>query len=405
VLDVSRVMAARLGRRRVLGGMLLAPFAGTAGAAGWGVDPGPYRVGSSCMLARPATDAPMADYLVGRPEPQGALYLDQLITDRRATLVIDVKVPKDFPYGGRLAGRSLPMVLTVFYPTPADNARPDYIFPDGAGSSRLPHMQRPGEAPLFADERARYPLIVHSGGGGTHGLWHLWKLGYLASQGYVVVDIYHGDGRVHDLGENGAMRSLAVRAALDHVLAHPHYADHIDAERIGATGSSAGGLTVLTLMGGLNPARPGLSLADERIKAGFGTVPFAGFGRAAARALGLPTNLPPEAGPNFWNFGLDFAGLAAVKRPWFAVSGEQDANVPAADVLAAARAMGGPSWVVEMKGQTHGFNEAANVETRGWELAFFNAHLRNDAAARALLRPGAQPAGPEALGRMLLHPA
>jgi dienelactone hydrolase len=196
-----------------------------------------------------------------------------------------------------------------------------------------------------------------------------------------------------------------VRAALDHVLAHPHYADHIDAERIGATGSSAGGLTVLTLMGGLNPARPGLSLADERIKAGFGTVPFAGFGRAAARALGLPTNLPPEAGPNFWNFGLDFAGLAAVKRPWFAVSGEQDANVPAADVLAAARAMGGPSWVVEMKGQTHGFNEAANVETRGWELAFFNAHLRNDAAARALLRPGAQPAGPEALGRMLLHPA
>jgi len=47
----------------------------------------------------------------------------------------------------------------------------------------------------------------------------------------------------------------------------------------------------------------------------------------------------------------------------------------------------------------------ANVETRGWESAFFDAHLRNDAAARELLRPGARPAGPEALGRMLLHPA
>jgi hypothetical protein len=58
-----------------------------------------------------------------------------------------------------------------------------------------------------------------------------------------------------------------------------------------------------------------------------------------------------------------------------------------------------------MKGQTHGFSEAANVETRGWEAAFFDAHLRNDAAARKLLRPGAEPAGPEALGRMLLHPA
>ena len=401
MLDASRVTAARWGRRRFLGGMLLAPFAGAAGAAGWTPGNGPYAVGSSCMQAGPATAAPMADYLVGSSGPQGSQYLDQLISDRQATLVIDVKVPEDFPYAGRLAGRSLPVVLTVFYPTLADNSRPDYIFPDGAGSSRLPHMQRPGEAPLFVDERARYPLIVHSGGQNTHGLWHLVKLGHLASQGYVVVDAYHGDRRMEYLGESAALRSLAVRAALDHVLAHPHYADHIDSERIGATGTSAGGLTVLTLMGGLNPAHPGLSLADERIKAGFGTVPSAGMGMAEARARGLP----PGSTVQSWNFGLDFAGLAAVKRPWFAVSGEQDVDVPAADVLAAARALGGPAWVVEMKGQTHGFSEAANVETRGWEAAFFDAHLRNDATARALLRPGAQPAGPEALGRMLLHPA
>ncbi|WP_457356641.1 alpha/beta hydrolase family protein [Roseateles sp. P5_D6] len=385
--------------------MLLAPLAGAAGAAGWTTGNGPYAVGSSCMKAEPATAAPMADYLIGSLSPQGPLYLDQLISDRQATLVIDVKVPKDWPYAGALAGRSLPVVLTVFYPTPADNRRPDYTFPEETGWYRLPHMQRPGEAPLFADERARYPLIVHSGGQGTHGLWHIGKLAHLASQGYIVVDVYHGDRRTPGGSEMFALRSLAVRAALDHVLAHPHYADHIDAARIGATGSSAGGLTVLTLMGGLNPARRGLSLADERIKAGFGTVPFPGIGMAAARAMGLPVNLPPGAGPNFWNFGLDFAGLAAVKRPWFAVSGELDSNVPAADVLAAAHAVGGPAWVVEMKGQTHGFNEAANAETRGWEAAFFDAHLRNDAAARALLRPDAQPAGPEALGRMLLQPA
>ncbi|KQY90405.1 hypothetical protein [Pelomonas sp. Root1444] len=380
--------------------MLLAPFAGAAGAAGWMPGNGPHAVGSSCMQAGP-TAAPMADYLVGSSGPQGSLYLDQLISDRQATLVIDVKVPKDFPYAGRLAGRSLPTVLTVFYPTPADNPRPDYTFPEETGWYRLPRMQRPGEVPLFADERARYPLIVHSGGSGTHGLWHIGKLGHLASQGYIVVDIYHGDGRTPGGFEVFALRSLAVRAALDHVLAHPHYADHIDAERIGATGTSAGGLAVLTLMGGLNPAKSGLSLADERIKAGFGAVPWAGMGMAEARDRGLPPGLSLP----LWNFGFDFAGLAAVKRPWFAVSGELDRNVPAADVLAAARAMGGPAWVVEMKGQTHGFSEAANVETRGWEAAFFDAHLRNDATARALLRPGAQPAGPEALGRMRLHPA
>ncbi len=399
-------MARLCGRRPFLGGMLLAPLAGLA-RDGMALTPGfgPHEVGSSCLQAERATAAPMEHYLIGRLQPQGPLYLDQLISDRQATPVIDVKVPKDWPYAGRLAGHSLPAVLTVLYPTPADNPRPDYTFPDETGFYRLPHMQRPSEAPLFADDKARYPLIVHSGGQNTHGLWHLWKLRHLASQGYVVVDVYHGDGRTPGFVESTALRTLAVRAALDHVLAHPHYADHIDAARIGATGSSAGGLTVLTLMGGLNPAQPGRSLADDRIKAGFGTVPFPGFGMAAARVLGLPLPLPPNATPNIWNFGTDFAGLAAIKRPWFAVSGELGRNVPAADVLAAARAVGGPAWVVEMKGQTHGFNEAANVETYGWEAAFFAAHLRDDAAARALLRAGAKPAGPDAVGQMRLLPA
>jgi len=400
VFEKLNFAAATLNRRKLLGGMLLAPFAGAATAAGWTPGFGPYEVGSSCMMASAPGDRPMEDYLIGRGQPQGAVYLDQVVSDRKATLVIDVKVPKDWPGAGGLAGRSLPVVLTVFYPTPATNPRPEYTFPEEHGWYRLPHMQLPGEAPLFADERARYPLIVHSGGTHTHGLWHLLKLGHLASQGYIVVDIYHGDGRMTELGEMFALRSLAVRAALDHVLAHPHYADHIDAERIGATGTSGGGLAVLTLLGGLDPSRPGQSLADERIKAGFGSEPFAGFSQATAQSMGLPPGL---AWP-FWNFGDDFAGLAAVKRPWFAVSGELDRNVPAADVLAAARAMGSPAWVVEMKGQAHGLNEAANAEARGWEAAFFDAHLRGDAAARALLHPGANPAGPPALGRMLLNP-
>jgi len=382
--------------------MLLTPLAAAAGgvqAGGWTTGLGPYKVGTSCMLAQKSTTAPMEHYLIGRLQPQGALYVDQVLEDRQASLVIDVKVPRDWPGAGRLAGLSLPVVLTVYYPTPASNPRPEYTFPEETGWYRLPHMQRPGEAPLFADERARYPLIVHSGGAGTHGLWHIWKLQHLASQGYVVIDVYHGDGRTPGFDESTALRPLAVRAALDHVLAHPHYAEHIDAARIGASGTSAGGLTVLTLMGGLNPAQPGRSLADERIKAGFGTVPFAGFGPAAAQNMGLP----PGAIPNFWNFGMDFAGLAAVKRPWFAVSGELDRNVPAADVLAAARAIGGPAWVVEMKGQTHAMDEPAQAEVRGWEAAFFDAHLRNDASAQALLRPGAQPAGPKAVGRMVLQ--
>jgi hypothetical protein len=58
-----------------------------------------------------------------------------------------------------------------------------------------------------------------------------------------------------------------------------------------------------------------------------------------------------------------------------------------------------------MKGQTHGLNEAADSEARGWEAAFFDAHLRDDAAARALLRPTASGPAGLAPGRMRLQPA
>jgi hypothetical protein len=114
-----------------MAGMLLAPLARTAAASGWTPGLGPYAVGSSCMLAEPATAAPSEHYLIGRWQPNGSLYLDQLISDRSATLVIDVKVPEDWPGAARLAGQSLPVVLSVLYPTSATNTRPDYTFPKG----------------------------------------------------------------------------------------------------------------------------------------------------------------------------------------------------------------------------------------------------------------------------------
>jgi len=59
--------------------------------------------------------------------------------------------------------------------------------------------------------------------------------------------------------------------------------------------------------------------------------------------------------------------------------------------------------VVELKGAGHDLGEAEK-EALAWELAFFDAHLRGNAAALALLAPGNTVSG-GSLSRMVVSPA
>jgi predicted dienelactone hydrolase len=151
-------------------------------------------------------------------------------------------------------------------------------------------------------------------------------------------------------------------------------ATRCSANRIGASGASAGGLTVLALLGGVDPKYPAYNPRDPRIKAGFGLVPFMG------KSFGV-WPFQTEA----WHLGREFEGLAAVKAPFFAVYAGQDGAVPADSVRAGVRRLGGPVWAVELPGEDHGLKPAAEREAYSWELAFFDAFLRDNAEARAKL--------------------
>ncbi len=342
------------------------------------VAPGPFTVGSTNLEVSPRAGVPMFDFLNGKATAKGIVYLTDILTHPEAVSTLQISVPGDAKLFGAQAGTRIPLVLFVLYPTTKDNPRPGYEFPyKDTGDKMFPHMQQPGEKPIFADPAAKYPLIVISGGYNTHGLWHLEHMKVLAAHGYIVVDMFHGDGRGAPFTGNMALRSIELRATVDFILQHADFAGAIDPERIGVAGQSAGGHTILSAMGGIDPAGRMPHAADTRIKAGFGLVPFMGG------SFGFwPFNM------DAWLFGEDYAGLRSVHVPFFAVYGGKDSNVPPGGVEAGVREMAGPAAAVMLDGETHRLSDAANSDVYTWEILFFDAWLRGDAGARRLLETG-----------------
>lgn len=338
--------------------------------------PGPFAVATTNLEVRPQADAKaMFTFLNGEPASGHFRYLTDILVHPEAVPTLQVDVPADAKTYGSYAGQRVPVVLLVVYPTTAANARPDYIFPyTETGDRTFSHMQRPGEGPLFADPAAKYPLILLSGGYNTHGLWHLFRLKDLAAHGYIVLDVFHGDGRSGSLQANLALRGLALRRALDFVLADPAFGPAIDADRIGVIGESAGAHTALAALGGTDPSGRVPASADPRIKAAVGLVPF----------LGTSFGFWPFT-VDAWHFGEDYAGLKHVTKPCLALYGGRDTSVTPERVEAGVRALAGPTIAVRLDDEGHLLSAAAQRDARAWERLFFDAWLRDDAAARQLL--------------------
>lgn len=374
--------------RVLLHGVVLATA--LAGAVGRSVEvapaaPGPLAVATTNLEVRPQADAKaMFAYLNGSRGDAGLRYVTDIFVHPEAVPLTHIEVPPDARRYGRLAGMRMPLALLIVYPTTRDNARPDHEFPySETGDRTLPRMQRPGEKPVFADAAAKYPLIVVSGGYNTHALWHLTHLKELAAQGYIVVDPLHGDGRGGDFAGNLSLRGLALRAAIDHVLGDPDFGPVIDASRIGATGESAGAHTVLAALGGVDPSGRVPAAADPRVRAAVGVVPFMGgsFGVWPFRV-------------DAWHFGADHAGLRGVRRPFLALYGGRDTNVPPESVEAGVRALAGPVLAVRLEDEAHLLSAAAQRDVRAWESLFFAAWLRDDPDARRRWEEaGAMPGG------------
>lgn len=156
----------------------------------------------------------------------------------------------------RDAGHSDRVRYTAWYPAqPGAREQPLAIGPPGAplfqeGSSAV-------DAPVAA---GRWPLLLVSHGNGGSARMMGWFGTALARAGYVVVAVDHpGNNGVDPMTDAGSIlpwnRADDLAAALAAVQADPVLSAHVDADRVGLVGYSAGGFTALVAAG----ARPDMS--------------------------------------------------------------------------------------------------------------------------------------------------
>lgn len=334
-----------------------------------------------------------------------SLYISQVLQQPSSAVRYGVRVPNDRILYPQTAGALVDHVAIVCYPTSPSNPDPDYLLP--TTGSAVPRMQPAGAAPRLISQAeyaaawgqpssaagpARVPLIIFSHGlsGSPISPSHLDALVSLASQGYMVAAVFHGDPRfsrvkLQDLGdlvfllaqynqfaEMQLMRPLALKSLVDLLLAHPGFAPGIDADRIGAFGASMGGQAVANLVGAkLTTGIAGQcseTAQDPRVKAAVGLVTYAG-----------QTFLPA--------FCEGQSGAAGVSRPYLAMGGTLDTTAPISRLRQAVGQFASSRYLVEMN-IPHQYLAEYRGDVFTWTTNFLNGYMQ-------------VPADPGAMGRFI----
>lgn len=326
-----------------------------------------------------------AEFWEGVPQDGQPRYISQILAEPQTAIQFNLRIPDDHELYTQFANDTLPFVTLVCYPTSLANPRPDYRLPDGQS---IPRMERPGDLPILPDSGAAYPLIVYSHGIGGSPVSdnYLGTILQLASHGYMVMAVFHGDARIvrisiDDLSdvaylirnfdryvELQALRPLALRAAVDELLARPGYRDRIDRQKIGAFGASLGAESVLLSMGAWLTTNIWLDsrpvAQDARIKAAAAYGPFSG------------QRLLPA-------FGDDQNGAQYVTRPFLAIGGTADTIAPLYMTEQAMNRMQGSHALVALTDIEHRYLPEYADDIFSWVVTFLDAYVKDDRQALA----------------------
>jgi hypothetical protein len=354
--------------------------------------PGPYAVACSSVeqdFARMQPGESPQQYWEGIPADDGrSRYITDLLTNP-ATPVVTFNVPDDSELYGKLAGKPFTVAMIVCYPSAVDTGRRPYILPNGVS---VPRMQLGNEEPVFADPTKRWPLLefAHGLAGSPLDPEYMFAMQVLASNGYIVFAPFHADARVTDVKLEDlqdvihaisnfndytamqAVRPLALKNALDYMLAPGVWSGHIDSSRIGGFGASLGGESLFLQAGANLTVSVGLSskqvLADARLKSIATYVPY--LGQTFFPALGRDQG------------GIDFMNPI----PVLAIAGTADTTAPLAATRQAMERLTGTNVLVSLEGVPHAFDFASSDDIFTWSVVFLNATTTRDPASLARLQ-------------------
>jgi fermentation-respiration switch protein FrsA (DUF1100 family) len=361
---------------------------------------GPFTVACSNVAQDASRIAPglqAQDYWEGRDH-----YITELLSAPGSAITYDVRVPFDpLIYPGNF-GRSVPFAAIVCYPTPQSNTDPDYQLP--GTTDFVPHMQPAGLGPKLISAREYsltltgggfpeapvspqpLPLIMYSHGlgGSPISAGYLQAMALLASHGYMVAGVFHGDARFSPIHVENVpdaivflasynlfvnmelMRPLSLIALTDKLTGDPQWSAGINQDQIGGFGASMGGEAMLHLLGADITTATGFACShaprDTRIKAAVGYVPYAG-----------QTFLPA--------FCDQQSGVDNIDKPFLALSGTADTTAPIKLVDSALRRMKGSRYLIQLEGVPHEFKAEYAGDLLTWMVTFFRGYLQHDRAS------------------------
>ncbi|HVU90574.1 MAG TPA: dienelactone hydrolase family protein [Pirellulales bacterium] len=204
-----------------------------------------------------------------------------------------------------------------------------------------------------------FPLVIFSHGAGATRQQSMYLTEHWASHGYVVVAPDHQFNTVFDnaggLGgiQSGIDRPHDCSFVIDRMLerngnAADRLYQHIDPQRIGATGHSFGGYTVMVLAGATVDAQEARKMFGKELEQGDFSHPDPRVRAVIAYAPVGPPLLSPKS-------------LAEIKIPVMVFAGTHDLILPLEKhQLPLFESLGGPAFLATIEGGSHFcFNNAA----------------------------------------------
>lgn len=157
------------------------------------------------------------------------------------------------------------LLTTVWYPADAQAVETDRWI--GDPQHRFASAGRAAVDAALAPTPAKFPLILLSHGTGGSAMMMAWLGTQLAAHGYIAIAVNHpGNNALGPYTVQGFTlgweRAVDLSKVLDGMLADPQFGPRIDAHRIGATGFSFGGYTVIELAGGIGDLSQVITACD-----------------------------------------------------------------------------------------------------------------------------------------------